>query len=145
MIRLLNNATQLTDKLIVCKENKIELIFNCNHTLFYKIHLDDKIYNDILHNNPRCDYIIISKSLDLSLFVELKGNNIKIAIKQILSSKKQFGSNLSKVYAIIIYHSTPSGMKAQALKLKYKKYFTNIYIKHSKLNLMYKDNNIVEI
>lgn len=34
--RLLNNATQLTDKLIVCKENKIELIFSVTILYFIK-------------------------------------------------------------------------------------------------------------
>ena len=114
------NQTICNDKIIVLKDiESCSIRFNNAKQLnFYKVIVDGGLIRDSGGNNTKkCDYIIYTADNDeLVIYVELKGNNINLAVDQLESTiritKDKFQSYLTKK----AYISSRSSPKTQFQK-----------------------------
>ncbi len=124
---------KLVGKAIVCEEKKRKIIFyNPNRWEFLKIKVDDCQIKEGI----RCDCLVIYK--DVENFIELKGSDIRHAVKQIEQSIKILGSkNCNTRKSFIVSSRNPlSSTEIQGYQIRFKrKYKSDLIIK----------NNIIEV
>lgn len=76
-------------------------------------------------NELRCDYLIIKQEIeDIEIFVELKGNNIEHAYKQIIASYNNYATQNDNIkhYAVIVASCIPKAHTIlQNIKREFKK------------------------
>ena len=127
--------------IIVCQEQKCKLEFNCNKEVYLKTNSDDKS-----SSKPTCDFIICSEDKKTNvMFIELKGNDIKHACKQIISTYNDIDTPINNTYCAIVHSSTPKAITTLPkikMDLKRKTKAKEIFIKNSLLKLKNIDNNI---
>lgn len=109
--KFIDEKTQCSSKILVCKELKnkeAKLTFYCNKEKFYKILIDTKNTKKIANKITRCDYVIATTDLkEIIIYIELKGGDLKKAIKQILATHTLLNDNFKKRYSAISYTGNP--------------------------------------
>ncbi len=135
------------NKELVCKENGKIFKLYTNGIEFDKIKLDDGQNNE----HKKCDYLITKQTKDIQIFVELKGNKIAKAYRQILASYDNIEriKNLQvKYYAAIVCQRFPQkDTTIQNLHKKANKIFAEIFIKNNEIQTQYniENNEIVRV
>lgn len=135
------------NKELVCKENGKIFRLYTNGIKFDKIKLDDGQNNEC----KKCDYLITKQTKDIQIFVELKGNKIAKAYRQILVSYDNIEciKNLQvKYYAAIVCQRFPQqDTTIQNLQRKANKIFKDIFIKNNEIQTQYniENNEIVRV
>ena len=116
-----------TSPQIVLEEERSKIIFlNKSRQNVRRIRVD----GCVLTEGVRCDYLIIPEN-GKEHFIELKGNNVAYAAKQIEESIRQISESpqLSEKYGFIISTRCPLlSSEIQALKLKFKKRYNSLLI-----------------
>lgn len=111
---------EVTDKLLVVKENKCKCVFsNPNQHLLTKIKVDGCQITDGI----RCDYLILDHCHN-EYFVELKGKDLPHAVEQLEASIQQLSApnHTIKKKAIIVSSRNPSNdTSVQRAKAMFKK------------------------
>lgn len=111
---------EVTDKILVVKENKCKCIFsNPNQRLLTKIKVDGCQITE----GVRCDYLILDHCRN-EYFVELKGKDLPHAIEQLEASIQQLSAkdNAIKKQAVIVSTRNPSNdTSIQRAKAAFKK------------------------
>lgn len=129
------------NKELVCKENGKIFRLYTNGIKFDKIKLDDGQNNEC----KKCDYLITKQTKDIQIFVELKGNKIAKAYRQILVSYDNIEriKNLQvKYYAAIVSSRFPQqDTTIQNLQRKANKIFKDIFIKNNEIQTQYNIEN----
>lgn len=123
--------TESKQKKFVFKENKSKLtLVNIDEVLSESIKVDGCEIND---NSLRCDYLLIAKGLEF--YIELKGQNISHAIKQIQSTILKLSKNRSlknKISFVICSRVPLTTTKVQNLQYKMmNNYNCKLYLKSS--------------
>ena len=103
-LNYIDNQELCSDKIIVFRDKgSCSIRFkNAMSKEFYKVKVDEGLIKDIKGKNiPKCDYMIYSaKNQDIVAYIELKGSNTDLAIKQLKSTisltKDDFESYLSR-------------------------------------------------
>ncbi len=118
------------DKKIVFQENNSKLTFlNKNQIQTTKVKVD----GCEITSGLRCDYLLLAKELEY--FIELKGQDINHAIKQLVATFKKLSKNPKKQEktSFIICTRSPMNLAAiQNLQVKFKKNFSaNLIVKNS--------------
>lgn len=129
------------NKELVCQENGKIFRLYTNGIKFDKIKLDDGQNNEC----KKCDYLITKQTKDIQIFIELKGNKIAKAYKQILASYNDINraKNLQvKSYAAIVCQRFPQkDTTIQTLHKKANKIFVEIFIKNKEIQAQYNSTN----
>ena len=116
-----------TSALIALKEERSKMTFiNKSRQNVRVIQIDGCVLNDGI----RCDYLIISED-GKEHFVELKGNHVGHAVKQIEETilKISESPKQAEKYSFIISARCPLlSAEIQALKLKFKKQYNSMLI-----------------
>lgn len=110
---------EVTDKLLVVKENKCKCVFsNPNQHLLTKIKVDGCQITDGI----RCDYLILDHCHN-EYFVELKGKDLPHAVEQLEASIQQLSApTIQLKKAIIVSSRNPSNdTSVQRAKAMFKK------------------------
>jgi hypothetical protein len=122
--------TKTKQKIITFSEKRSTIIFkNINQVEATCVIVDGcEITTDI-----RCDHLMLAKEFEH--FIELKGQNLKHAIEQILNSIKVLSSNITKqpkISYIICTRSPLSSAAIQNLQVQFRKnYNSKLIIKGS--------------
>lgn len=121
---------KVTHKKIVFEEQRSKLtIDNPDQVPVVKIRVDDCEIKD----GRRCDYLFLANGLEH--FVELKGNKVTYAIKQIISTIDRLSEveKKSKKLAFVITARYPrTGPSIQTLQAKFRKnYGSDLIVKNS--------------
>ena len=125
------------DRILVCEEKSKKFILDTNGFSFSKEKLDDEMDN----SSKECDYLITNDSQHIQIFVELKGNKVEYAFKQILSSYQKYKAQNSKAFVGIVSSSSPK--KTSSFLVWQKKVndcFRKVFIKNKKLETKYNPN-----
>jgi len=110
------------DKLIVCEENKRKITFvNSDETEVEKVKVDGCEITD--NNVNKCDYLVIKNAIER--YVELKGGDIRHAIKQISSTINILSTNPSKGFKESFVISSKCPLSSAELKVYKKKFKQN--------------------
>ncbi len=120
------------NKIVVCKENKRKIIFiNNNKRNVEKIKVD----GCQIKEGKRCDYLVNFN--EIQNFIELKGENIKYALKQIEITINILGISSDKKNCYIISSRSPlSATDIQNYKLLFKRKFkADLFIKNNKIEV----------
>lgn len=129
------------NKELVCQENGKIFRLYTNGIEFSKIKLDNGQNNE----RKKCDYLIVKSTNDIQIFIELKGNKIATAYRQILASYDDVNraKNLQvKYYAAIVSSKYPQqDTTIQTLQRKAKKIFAEIFIKNKEIQTQYNSTN----
>lgn len=126
-----NKCKQNTkDKKIVFQENKSKLIIlNKNKIKATKVKVD----GCEITSGLRCDYLLLAKELEF--FIELKGQNINHAVKQLIATFKKLSANpkeQKKTSFIICTRSPMSSASIQNLQVQFKKnYSADLIVKNT--------------
>jgi hypothetical protein len=148
MNRLIDNNTEIFNDTMPAKEKNVKVVFNCSGHEFYKIKVDSDRFNNLIGNNePRCDYAIVKVSRDIELLIELKGQDIQRACKQLQATKRLLLNNHDNVFGAIAFRSNPAPTKLQiSLKgLKDNAHFKGVFYHKNKLELIYiPDDNTIK-
>ncbi|QLI04834.1 hypothetical protein CINF_0287 [Candidatus Campylobacter infans] len=133
------------NKELVCQESGKIFRLYTNGIEFSKIKLDNGQNNE----RKKCDYLIIKSTNDIQIFIELKGNKIATAYRQILASYDDVNraKNLQvKSYAAIVCQRFPQkDTTIQNLHKKANKIFVEIFIKNKEIQTQYNStNNTIE-
>lgn len=81
------DVAKVTESNIKFEENKSKIVFeNKGNKTCYKINVDGGAVTD---NELRCDKMLVDEALAAFYYVELKGENIEHAIKQLEASLKR--------------------------------------------------------
>lgn len=118
------------NKIIVFQENRSKLIIlNKNQINTNKITVDDCEITEGL----RCDFMLLGDNIEY--FIELKGQDIEHAIKQLISTINKLSSNpksTEKTSFVICTRSPINSASIQNLQVKFKKEFrSNLIIRSS--------------
>lgn len=93
-----------------CAENNKKFELKTNSVSFVRVKIDGGVEQNT--SNKKCDYLIIKEiAEDIEIFVELKGENIQNAYKQIIQSYARYANQNANVkhYAIIVTsHISPN-------------------------------------
>ena len=92
-----------------CAENNKKFELKNNSVSFVRVKIDGGVEQNT--SNKKCDYLIIKETEDIEIFVELKGENIQNAYKQIIQSYARYANQNANVkhYAIIVTsHISPN-------------------------------------
>ena len=113
---------------IVCEENKRKILFfNKNNKKVIKIIID----NCQIENGLRCDFLVIFNNLQN--FIELKGNDISHAFKQLERTINLLGKNQYLKKAFVISSRSPlSSPELQNKKLFFKRKLKTMLIVKNK-------------
>ena len=119
-----NNCIQKTNnKIIVFQENRSKLIIlNKNQINTTKVTVD----GCEITSGLRCDFMLLAQELEY--FIELKGQDIEHAIKQLIATINKLSSNpknMEKSSFIICTRSPLSSASIQNLQVKFKKNFNS--------------------
>jgi hypothetical protein len=118
----------VTDKLIVFSEQRSKLtLLNNDSGEVQKVQVDDCE----ITSGMRCDHLAIKANCEY--YIELKGQDIKHAIKQIERTIKTLSnSNNRKISFIICTRSPLAAAEIQNLQLKFRRDFnSNLIVKNS--------------
>lgn len=131
-----------SDRILVCEEKSKKFILDTNGSNFSKEKLDDNMGN----SNRECDYLITNNSQHIQIFVELKGNKVEYAFKQILSSYQRYKTQNSKAFAGIVSSSFPKKTSSFLVWQKsVNNCFRKVFIKNKNLETKYNpDTNEIE-
>lgn len=125
------------DRILVCEEKSKKFILDTNGFNFSKEKLDDNMGN----LNRECDYLITNNSQHIQIFVELKGNKVEYAFKQILSSYQRYKTQNSKAFAGIVSSSFPKKTSSFLVWQKsVNNCFRRVFIKNKILETKYNPN-----
>ncbi len=117
-------------KIFIFSENRSKLTLeNKDEVESRKIHVDGCKIDD---ENIRCDYLHIAKGIEM--FIELKGQDIKHAMKQIVRTMELLSINLQKqekINYIICTKSPLAGPEIQNFKREFKKKYNATLIVRS--------------
>ncbi|MDO6803940.1 hypothetical protein Q4595_15930 [Wenyingzhuangia sp. 1_MG-2023] len=124
-------------KIFVFEEQKSKLsLINKDEVESTQIKVDNCLIKD---NSLKCDYMHLAK--DIEFYIELKGQDINHAVKQLKSTFKQLSSNSkkSKKISYIICARTPlSATQILKLKREFKKdYNSKLEVKSSPFKSIY--------
>ena len=128
-----DNCTKSTaNKKIILRENRSVITFqNKEENEVVVVEVDGCEIND---NGVKCDYLLLDNNKD-EHFIELKGQNIKHAIKQLSRSIEKLSSDVKngkKLCFIITTRSPLSAASIQVLRVKFrKKYNSDLIVKNS--------------
>jgi DNA polymerase III sliding clamp (beta) subunit (PCNA family) len=115
---------QNSDKKIVLQENKSKITFlNPNQDKILVITVDGCVIDD--DETPRCDYAIVPCD-EVEIYVELKGNDVYHAVKQIESTISLLSDNPKKINKLCFVISTrvpKQTTSIQQLQSQFKKKF----------------------
>jgi len=119
----------VNDREIVLKENHSRLKFiNASKADVRKIKVDDCLPI----KGKKCDWLIITSG-DVEHFVELKGNDVNHAVKQLENTMKNISTDYKKRKKhcfIACTRSPKTSTEIQCLKVLFKrKYNSNLYVK----------------
>lgn len=93
-----------SDSKIVLQENKSKITFlNPNQHQILKIKVDGCVLKD--NETLRCDYALVP-SIDVEIYVELKGSDISHAVKQVESTIQLLSDNIKKIKKLCFVVST---------------------------------------
>lgn len=117
----MTNCEEKSDKkLFIFTENRSKLTLeNRDRVESIKIHVDGCRVND---ENIRCDYLHLAKGIEM--FIELKGQDVKHAMKQIVRTMELLSVNIQtqkKINYIICTKSPLAGPEIQIFKLEFKR------------------------
>lgn len=123
--------TTSRNKIFTFKEQRSSLVLNnINGVSSIKIHVDGCEIND---NDIRCDYLHIAN--DVEMYIELKGQDILHALKQIERTMKLLSSDLQKkpkISYIICTRSPLSSTEIQGFERQFRsKYNSKLVVKSS--------------
>ncbi|EAH7777643.1 hypothetical protein D0W43_07300 [Campylobacter coli] len=105
--KFIESNQQEYDKILTCEQN-VKLELRCNGEKFYKILIDTKDTNKIENKATRCDYLATTTDLKkIIIYIELKGEDIKQAIEQILTTRDFLNEKFEKRYAAITHTGNP--------------------------------------
>jgi hypothetical protein len=112
------------DKQIICKENKSTYCYiNQSEKHVAKIRVDGGLIRD--KSVKKCDWLLINWDLAHSVFVELKGSDIKTAVEQIKSTIsvlwsdiKTMGINIAHVRIVVTRVAVPNLVVQKKRELK---------------------------
>lgn len=117
---------EVTDKLLVVKENKCKCVFsNPNQHLLTKIKVDGCQITDGI----RCDYLILDHCHN-EYFVELKGKDLPHAVEQLEASIQQLSApNHTIKKRLLLYQAVipPMTLRYKELKLCSRKIWSRAY------------------
>jgi len=121
----------MKDKLIVLTERKNKsniTLQNKSEEFVTKVRVDGC---HIMDNQPKCDFLVLKNSEEY--FVELKGQNIEHAFKQLIRTMKLLRKNMGLVNCMVICTRSPlSSVKIQNEAKKFrKKYNAKLIVKKS--------------
>ncbi|MDR0707596.1 MAG: hypothetical protein LBF60_06950 [Treponema sp.] len=92
--------------LIVCKEKRTEITFyNGSKETVAKISIDGCVITD--NTVKKCDYLLLCVKIKKAVFVEMKGNKVETAIKQLSATldnemvKTPLAQYEKKAYAVV--------------------------------------------
>lgn len=133
---------------IVCEEHRKKILFDCNGETFYKVIID----GGVVSNNTtelRCDFMVVQDDETVELYIELKGQDIAHAAKQILQTIKNHSSKKArKRYTAIVTSSTTAPRKNTALDnakmLLRKETSINPFVKNNILELKYDLGEVIK-
>jgi len=123
-----NCVDETNNSQIKCEENKRKIIFiNRLNILVKRIKVDNCQITDGL----RCDYLVVYKTFEN--FIELKGENIKHAFKQLEQTIKLLGNNKNDRKSYIISSRSPlASPEIQNQRLLFKRRFNSELIVKNK-------------
>lgn len=130
-----------SNKIIECKEKGSTFYLHTGNASFAKVKIDGGV---VAKNTSelRCDYLIIKQEIeDIEIFVELKGNKITKATKQLIASYDKYANKQPNIkhYACIVssrYPQEDTSMQKAKTKLM-EKFRQKPYIKNEKLEVKY--------
>lgn len=131
-------AIKRSDKIIVCKEKKSEFrVLNDTQANILQVQVDGCLE----FAGRQCDCLIIEERINVSHFVELKGNKLNDAIEQLINSIEIVGKTenhfLTKPFAItnayaVLSRSPKASPEIQKLQKRIKKkYKVNFKVANS--------------
>lgn len=141
-----SHTTQHIGGTIVCEEHKKKILFDCNGETFHKVIID----GGVVSNNTtelRCDFMVIQDNETIELYIELKGQDIAHATKQIIQTIKNHGSQRArKRYTAIVTSTTPKKNTAldNAKMLLKKETFITPFVKNNILKLKYDLGEVIK-
>nr|DAX40645.1 MAG TPA: hypothetical protein [Caudoviricetes sp.]DAX80405.1 MAG TPA: hypothetical protein [Caudoviricetes sp.] len=134
--------------IVVCDENGRKVELHCGNEEFVKIKIDGCV-EQTGAENLRCDFMIIKKSEDIEIYIELKGQDIKKAARQIEETLKKHGLVSATKYAAIATSKIWSPRKNTnmdfAKKILHKLMPNRYFIKNDFIQLSYNGNKISKI
>lgn len=93
-------------QLLVCEENHQELRLETKRASFWKIKIDGGVRKEG-SSNKKCDFLIIEEEKEkIWIYVELKGEDLKKAYKQILDTFKLYEEKDKINYAAVVSSSS---------------------------------------
>ena len=133
------------DSTISLKE--IESNFICENPDRLEI-LEVIVDNCLKFQGKQCDYLLVNTNNNIGLFIELKGNDVEKAVKQLRNSIMQvcslnnrfIKSNFDKKYAYIVSKKVPGSINPDKIKDKFRKEFS-IALKIKNIRLKININN----
>ena len=125
---------EVTDKLLVVKENKCKCVFsNPNQHLLTKIKVDGCQITDGI----RCDYLILDHCHN-EYFVELKGKDLPHAVEQLEASIQQLSApTIQLKKRLLLYQAVipPMTLRYKELKLCSRKIWSRAYTKNIQIEI----------
>lgn len=116
--------SEISNDKIICKEKGRTFHLHTGNASFAKVKIDGGVVTKNT-SELRCDYLIIKQKIeDIEIFVELKGNDIKYAYKQIIASYNNYASKSENIkhYAVIVASYIPkTPTTLQKIKSEFKK------------------------
>ncbi len=135
-----NCVTSLNGSYVKCEERGKKIIFcNTDHLMFHKIKVDGCAVDS---DDEKCDCLILVNSQRRNdydqHFIELKGNKIDKAIRQLKSCFEKFSKyNFNRRFAYVVSSYVPkSSTKIQQYKMNFwKKFRAELYIKNREIHI----------
>lgn len=140
-----NSKLYKKNETLCCEEKGKKLYLDTEEASFYRIKIDGGIIKKDNNTSKRCDFIVIEKENEnIWIYVELKGNKLDEAYKQILETFNKYKENNTINYAAIVSSRCPKeDTGIQNMKKKFKKLgFKELFQKGQQLKLIYLNKNI---
>ena len=133
---------------VVCNENGRKLELDCAGERFVKVKIDGCV-EPKGGDNPRCDFMIIKEDENIEIYIELKGQDLKKAVKQIQQTIKMYGLSCANKYAAIVTTKIPKKDTSRDISIMSLVRITlnSPFVKNNYLKLLYNnsDNKISKI
>lgn len=96
-------ATFTESQKLVCEENKKRFVLNTKQGIFHRIKLDGGI-KERGSNGKKVDFIITNSDNSIEAYIELKGTDVRGALKQIGETFQEYKQHNSsnKCYAYVV-------------------------------------------
>lgn len=134
------------DQILTCEENHRELRLKTKRASFWKIKIDGGVRKEG-SSNKKCDFLIMEEKKEkIWIYVELKGEDLKKAYKQILDTFNLYKEEDKINYAAVVPSRVPRIPKEQTIiqeiETKFRKQgFKKSFIKEKVLELEYSYEN----